>query len=377
MKPPVLPPRGSALARPRMRRDRSRCPALPTALAAGLALTACGAEPSALARDQGTGRDPVELPAAPGASIAPDAGAMAHKYELRDAARDGWTTEVFHQAAKKQLRALVERLRRPEELGLPTLADLVSDEVVTDVLRPPLDEAFSGRDVTVLRPVEGAEHSPGTGVEAFAARLAESAAPFSDPAGVRRDLHVVGVESDGTRAVTTAVLHASGATAEGLLQQNSTWRVHWTRDEAPLIRRVEQVEYEEVRGPADGSTLFAEATASVLGRNRSWGRQLVPSLSHWASRLDLALGMSLIGHEGLAVGDANGDGLDDLFLCQPGGLPNLLFLQQPDGTARDVSRDSGVDHLDPSRSALFADLDDDGDQDLAAILDHGPRSCSC
>ena len=47
-----------------------------------------------------------------------------------------------------------------------------------------------------------------------------------------------------------------------------------------------------------------------------------------------------------------------------GGLPNRLFLQQIDGTALDTSTSAGVDWLDHTASALFLDLDSDGDQDL-------------
>jgi hypothetical protein len=63
------------------------------------------------------------------------------------------------------------------------------------------------------------------------------------------------------------------------------------------------------------------------------------------------------------VADLNGDGLDDLFVCQPGGLPNRTYWQQDDGTLIDVSRSSGLDLLDNTHSALFVDLDNDGDQD--------------
>ena len=62
------------------------------------------------------------------------------------------------------------------------------------------------------------------------------------------------------------------------------------------------------------------------------------------------------------------DGLDDLYLCQEPGLPNRLFLQNLDGTAREVAAAWGVDWIDDSRSALFLDLDNDGDQDLVVAL---------
>ena len=57
--------------------------------------------------------------------------------------------------------------------------------------------------------------------------------------------------------------------------------------------------------------------------------------------------------QGLALGDVNGDGLDDLYACQPGGLPNRLFVQSADGSATDVSAEAGVDFLDNSQSALL------------------------
>ena len=80
--------------------------------------------------------------------------------------------------------------------------------------------------------------------------------------------------------------------------------------------------------------------------------------------------MTLLVRYGVAVGDVNGDGLDDLYVCQPGGLPNRLYVQNADGTATDRSREAGVDWLDLSVSALLVDLDNDGDQDLVIVTDH-------
>ena len=71
----------------------------------------------------------------------------------------------------------------------------------------------------------------------------------------------------------------------------------------------------------------------------------------------------MTGHNGLSIGDANGDGRDDFYVCEAGSLPNRLYLQQEDGTAIDVSAESGLDWYEDSRSSLFVDLDD-GDQDL-------------
>ena len=76
------------------------------------------------------------------------------------------------------------------------------------------------------------------------------------------------------------------------------------------------------------------------------------------------IGMSIFGQNGLAIGDVNGDGLEDLYVCDSGGLPNRLYVQNADGTLRDVSSRAGVDWLEHTTAALLVDLDNDGDQDL-------------
>jgi hypothetical protein len=70
----------------------------------------------------------------------------------------------------------------------------------------------------------------------------------------------------------------------------------------------------------------------------------------------------------VAIGDVNADGLEDIYIGGPRGLPNRLFVQQADGTAKESSRQAGLDWLDVSRGMLFVDLDNDRDQDLAVTL---------
>ena len=43
-------------------------------------------------------------------------------------------------------------------------------------------------------------------------------------------------------------------------------------------------------------------------------------------------------------------------------------MQNPDGTVRDIAPEAGVNWLEGTRAALFADLDNDGDQDLVAVF---------
>jgi hypothetical protein len=70
----------------------------------------------------------------------------------------------------------------------------------------------------------------------------------------------------------------------------------------------------------------------------------------------------------LAVGDANGDGLDDLFLGGAKWQPSRLLLQQRDGTFRRSSeRALGADSLTEDVDAAFFDADGDGDADLYVV----------
>ena len=68
---------------------------------------------------------------------------------------------------------------------------------------------------------------------------------------------------------------------------------------------------------------------------------------------------------GVAVGDYDGDGLDDLYLGCYG--PNVLLRNVGDGTFVEVSKQAGVDHLGWTTAAAFGDLDADGDLDLVGV----------
>jgi hypothetical protein len=170
--------------------------------------------------------------------------------------------------------------------------------------------------------------------------------------------------------VTEAFVLVSGQAAEATVQVSSWWRCTWVEDPAgelpPLLSGVRVLDHEIAQGRARGAGLLADCSEAVLGANPAWSAQLLPGLSGWRARLDTRLGVPLLGHAaGIAIGDVDGDGLEDVYLCQPGGLPNKLFLHQPDGTAVDRSAEAGVDFLDFSRAALLVDLDGDGDRDLA------------
>jgi tetratricopeptide (TPR) repeat protein len=118
--------------------------------------------------------------------------------------------------------------------------------------------------------------------------------------------------------------------------------------------------------------VFVDVSAQAFGGNPAYGSQLLHGTDYWRTVLDGACGIDIYGHNGVSVGDIDGDGLDDLYVCQPAGLPNRLFRNRGDGTFEDITASSGVGVLENTACALFADLNNIGRQDLVVVRVDGP-----
>ncbi len=177
--------------------------------------------------------------------------------------------------------------------------------------------------------------------------------------------------------VRTSVRYSIVASAVGDLREQRVglWQMEWTRvsataDAGAWSLRRWQAQSEE-RSVLHGRG-YVDISQRALGALPSYRDQLLRGSDEWRTQLDGASGIDIYGNNGIAAGDYDGDGFDDLYVCQPAGLPNRLYRNRGDGTFEDVTEKAGVGVLDNTACALFADFRNSGLQDLLVVCGTGP-----
>ncbi len=259
-----------------------------------------------------------------------------------------WEVEVFSAAAGQQLDELKRFLKGENEVIGQGTSQGLTGFALTDVVP---EGAFH---------IRRAKETAGTERDLMAAlrALRES---FPGASASLAEIKIVRVHLSGNTATTELSVHLAGET----LQINAEWNAEWTRDDPPALLQLNTTRYEECE--RHGTGRLVDSTGPVLASLRE-REQFVRSIDHWMGRIETLLGIEMGGWHGLTTADVNNDGLDDVYLCDGGGLINRLLVQQEDGTVLDRSRESGLGFLDHSFGSLFADFDNDGDQDAAIAL---------
>ncbi len=296
-----------------------------------------------------------------------------------DPGNDGWGTEVLSSAVEQQLKAIGEVIAQPNDQQLAAARQLASADYLSGALRPPeLIKVWQDQGISVFRPASAdranaaAALAPITthqGPAGFAEALRALAAGLQKAQGVRVTFKVFRITDAQPAIVTHAYYQAAGRTEQGMVQQGAAWRCRWRVEKTekgvvPLIERIDVTEYEESVSALPAKKLYSDWTEAALAREPAFASQLKHGLNYWVEGIDRSYRTGITERYGLALGDVNGDGLEDIFVCQPVGIPKRLLVQQPDGTFQDQAAAAGVDFLDHVSAALFVDLDNDGDQDL-------------
>ena len=287
-----------------------------------------------------------------------------------DPAEDSYATEVYAEEIAAELRDLADRL----------LVEAPDGEAVRSLLAP----GFRGT------PLEGTDQSKRQGsLGVFASVPSEEMTLDADQFVsafsrlIRRhsqlqsaEFHVTGLSAraaGGAAEVESDVHYAlfgSASDSHGTVQQTGEWIVTWARSASGWrVRRWQTIKHTRVEAVRP---LFSDVTEQALGGNESYWRQLAFGVDHWRAQLDGAIGIDVYGHHGVSLGDVDGDGDDDIYVSQPSGLPNRLYRNDGGLAFTDITQQSGGGVLDSTSMALFADVDNDGDQDLLLITARAP-----
>ena len=155
-------------------------------------------------------------------------------------------------------------------------------------------------------------------------------------------------------------------------QRVGVWDLGWQTAATNEYRVRRWIAHGETRSRCTVSET-TDVAGQAFGGNHWWSGQLLHGVDYWRTVLDGACGIDIYGHNGVSVGDIDDDGFDDLYICQPAGLPNRLYRNRGDGTFdrhhRSI-RPWASWKTPPAR--MFADFDNDGRQDLIVVRANGP-----
>ena len=202
---------------------------------------------------------------------------------------------------------------------------------------------------------------------------------------VTAEFQITGIDASDTQTVgssaapqtsihlQTRVRYEIVGTGEGFHREQrvGTWALAWDRSASGEFRLRNWRLLDETRARST-SPVYVDTTPPALAGNSSYSAQLGHGTDYWRTLLDGASGIDIYGHNGVSVADIDNDGFDDLYVCQPAGLPNRLYRNRGDGTFEDITESSGLGVLENTVCALFADFNNTGRQDVIVVRANGP-----
>ena len=288
---------------------------------------------------------------------------------------DDWTTEILADKAGKQLKKLGKVWAEAGDKRVAQSIFLFVEDAKISNLRPDSHETKQIGNITVHRyGTLTADNTASAGD--LKKSLSELLKHFSNTKPIRTKFKTIGVrEVDAKHFEIDVIYQAVGQHPDGRnVQHTGEWTLAWKKtDDGNLkVTSLKQHRLDEVLMPPNQ---YVDCTRGVIADDGIWNPQLAHGCEYWFGRIDAVGEINFMGHNGIAVGDVNGDGLDDIYVAQGTGLPNKLLVQQPDGTVIDTAVQAGVAWLDDTKGVLLVDIDNDGDQDLLCAI--GPTIVLC
>lgn len=287
-----------------------------------------------------------------------------------DPAAEGWETEAFTDQASKQLSLLAELLASNAAISEQTTKSFITDQFrCTSLELASESKVYTSKTLAVTR--RKPKHiltDQFQGAAGFAQALQEFRRPLELSAHRKVKFKIYRIDDQEDRVTTQQYLSISSMADNQTLEQHASWTCTWEKAGPSGLPKLKWIGVDHVENVKMTGQWFTECTSSIVSKNRAFWEQLIHPAQYWWPRIQTTYQFDLDGHIGGSIGDVNGDGLEDLYVCQPYGLPNLLFKHNPDGTMSDISAKAGVDWMERSTSALLVDFDNDGDQDLITVV---------
>ena len=260
---------------------------------------------------------------------------------------DDFITEKYHD----QIAALLTEWRTNladsvQSVLAPGFLGASPQPIHSRIVRP-------GHALEVRRVIFAQEPTLGPG--AFIQELRSSLSTFSKIETGEFQITRIDAQADG--GLQTRVRYSLVGTGPGFHREQRVgwWDLEWEAAPPESYRLRRWQSSEETRSRS-AQPWFDDIAPHAFSHSPSYSQQMLPGVDHWRTVLDGASGIDIYGHNGVSVGDIDGDGFDDLYVCQPAGLPNRLYRNRGDGTFDDITESSGVGLLENTACAIFADF---------------------
>jgi tetratricopeptide (TPR) repeat protein/thiol-disulfide isomerase/thioredoxin len=261
---------------------------------------------------------------------------------------------------------------RQNRHDMRTLAAFLSPQLVAASPKPQaVDPIRDDSTLVVRRASFSVELSLGR--EAFLEEFRSSLLPASEILVAEFKVADLETTSSSPLQITTQIRYtlAGTGTRAHRWQRIGMWQIEWEQGSEGKWFAKKWQSLSEIQSLSP-RPIFVDITSAALANVPSYRAQLLRGTDYWRTVLDAATGIDIYGNNGIAAGDYDNDGFDDLYICQPSGLPNRLYHNLGDGTFEDVTEAAGLGVLDNTPCALFADVDNNGYQDLVVVTANGP-----